>query len=77
MNKTAFPYYRGNKRVMFEGCENFGPGSFDSASRMHSFSVAGGKIIPCTVNSIAKDKVSTRYTGKMVCSGILITVFEN
>jgi hypothetical protein len=77
MNMTALPYYQDGKRILFAGAENFGPGSFDSASRMHTFRLQGGCILPCKVISIAKDEVSSKVDNSMMLNGIVIKIFEN
>lgn len=77
MNKSALPYSQGGKRIIFGGAENFGPGSFCPVSRMHVFSITGGKIIPCKMISIAKDEISTRKAETIKYHGIKISIFEN
>ena len=77
MNRNELPYYEDGQNILIAGTENFGPGSFDPVSRMHTFKLQGGCILPCKVISIAKDEVSSKVDSSMHLTGILIKLFEN
>lgn len=76
MGKIALPYYQDGKRIMFPGAENFGPGSFNTVQRIHSFKITKS-ILPCKLISISKDGLMSQLTEPTIFNGILINLFEN
>ena len=63
MEITAMPYHKGDRRIMFQGCNNFGEGSYNKKHAMHVFSLKGRFIIPVTVTRVAQDR-NEAFQGK-------------
>lgn len=78
MEKIALPYYKGGKRMMFAGCNNFGEGSFDSTRRMHKFALSGPSIIPVTLTRVThEEQGKPNLLGNVTYNAIETIIWEN